>query len=269
MLGKLIKYDLKALNRFMFIIHAFLLAAAILGRIFLTGRLDFRSQELNLTLLLTSYMLYLLVIVAASLGTYMVIAVRFYKSIFSDEGYLTNTLPVTRSSILLSKMISGGLWTVLDVCLIALSTYILLSTTFLKEMLITHQTDIIQELNFSNITELTHCIYIIVFIFIISALSALPIIYASIILGQLFENHKILGSVVVYFALTTLISLLSTILMGVTGLLKDAMTMANTSINFREYLMQLFTICTILTVSFAVVSYIVSHIVFNKKLNLS
>ena len=38
MLGKLIKYDMKALNRFLILIHGFLLFAALLVRFFLTGR---------------------------------------------------------------------------------------------------------------------------------------------------------------------------------------------------------------------------------------
>ena len=36
--------------------------------------------------------------------------VRFYKNFFTDEGYLTFTLPVKRSTLLLSKLTSGIIW---------------------------------------------------------------------------------------------------------------------------------------------------------------
>ena len=39
MLGKIIKYDMKAMNRFLIIIHAFLLIYAFFIRILITGRL--------------------------------------------------------------------------------------------------------------------------------------------------------------------------------------------------------------------------------------
>lgn len=45
MLGKLIKYDMKALNRFLILIHGFLLFAALLVRFFLTGACLWRRQR--------------------------------------------------------------------------------------------------------------------------------------------------------------------------------------------------------------------------------
>ena len=39
MLGKLLKYDMKSLNRFLIVLHTFLLLSALGIRIFLTGRI--------------------------------------------------------------------------------------------------------------------------------------------------------------------------------------------------------------------------------------
>ena len=43
----------------------------------------------------------------------------------------------------------------------------------------------------------------LLFFLIISAITSVLTIYVSIILGQLFSGHRILGAVVSYFALTT------------------------------------------------------------------
>lgn len=94
MLGKLIKYDMKALNRFLILIHGFLLFAALLVRFFLTGRVLVETPK-DGTLLGLSFLLFFLIIMGVSFGTFIVITVRFYKNLFSDEGYLTRTLPVT------------------------------------------------------------------------------------------------------------------------------------------------------------------------------
>ena len=130
MLGKLIKYDLKALNRFLILIHAFLLAASAACRLFITGRINADANELNQILLALSIIFYFILFIGVSWGTQIIIAVRFYKNIFSDEGYLTNTLPVTRGQLLLSKTIAGSIWSTIDAIFIYLCTFLLLATPY-------------------------------------------------------------------------------------------------------------------------------------------
>lgn len=79
MLGKLLKYDMKSLNRFLIVLHAFLLLSALGIRIFLTGRIV-ADNTAEGTILGLSFLLYILVITAANFGTFIVIAVRFYKT---------------------------------------------------------------------------------------------------------------------------------------------------------------------------------------------
>lgn len=55
MLGKLIKYDLKALNPILIFVHAFLLLAALCIRIFISGRLFNCSRSKFLTKLLKTF----------------------------------------------------------------------------------------------------------------------------------------------------------------------------------------------------------------------
>lgn len=109
MLGKLIKYDLKSTSRILVIIHVFLILSALFMRFLITGRVEedlfmaSGGSDVFYTLLV---MVYTLVIIGASFATCMVVAIRFYRHLFSDEGYLTNTLPVKRSTHLLAKTIS-------------------------------------------------------------------------------------------------------------------------------------------------------------------
>ena len=103
MLRKLIKYDMKALNRFLIIVHAFLILAAILGRIFITSRAGSGSGEWNATILVLGFALCFLLLTGATYTTAIVAAVRFYRNMFSDEGYLTHTLPVSTDTLLLRR----------------------------------------------------------------------------------------------------------------------------------------------------------------------
>lgn len=63
----------------------------------------------------------------ACVGVLNVLAyMRFYKNLFTDEGYLTFTLPVKRSTLLISKMLNIAIWSVgslilLGVCIAAVA----------------------------------------------------------------------------------------------------------------------------------------------------
>ena len=60
---------------------------------------------------------------AFSLLTAILIFIRYFKNFFTDEGYLTFTLPVKRSQLLMSKIISG--------CAIYGATLLLIGVEFL------------------------------------------------------------------------------------------------------------------------------------------
>ena len=55
MLGKLIKYDMKSLNRFLPVMHFFVLLSALLIRLFITGRIQpsLSGSQLDFLLIIT------------------------------------------------------------------------------------------------------------------------------------------------------------------------------------------------------------------------
>ena len=106
MLKKLIKYDYKAVLKYWWIAALSSLAFAFVGG----GCITILNSEKELTgnaLVLATLGMVLVIIsfVAFILLSEIFIFLRFYKNLFTDEGYLTFTLPVKRSSILSSKLI--------------------------------------------------------------------------------------------------------------------------------------------------------------------
>ena len=128
MLGKLLKYDLKYGSRFFILLHGILLAACILGRLLFFERLDFDAgSDIIAPYIILATSLYVLLFTAVSLGTAALLAVRFYRNLFTDEGYLSWTLPATPVEQLWAKLFSGTIWYILDILILALSLVILLS----------------------------------------------------------------------------------------------------------------------------------------------
>ena len=271
MLGKLIKYDLKSLNRFLVMIHALLLLTALLIRYFLTGQINSSTPQ-NSLLLALSITLYVLILIAVSFATAIIITIRFYKNLFSDEGYLTHTLPVTRGQHLLSKTIAGSIWSCLDIFFIFASLYIVSATPYISIMLKEQWAEMIEELGFTDLS-MSPAALIALFIGFIcfSAVSNVITYYASVALGQLVPGHKILGAIAAYFALNTGLSIITLLMMSIFGLFiapSYSTYMNSSSFSYSVYLLDSMKLSTTIAFITAIILYIVTYYILNKKTNL-
>lgn len=107
MLKKLIKYDLKFMLKLWWIAALAALVLSAAGAVFI--RIISSDRELPVIIYVVA-MLSLFVMALALMAFVILSAIiiygRFYKNFFTDEGYLTFTLPVTRGQLLNSKLIS-------------------------------------------------------------------------------------------------------------------------------------------------------------------
>lgn len=273
MLGKLIKYDLKSTSPILIIIHAFLLIASLMIRFFLTGHLlaenvDLNDPQYGVTLTL-AVILYVLLITGVSFGAYFVIIIRFYKNLYSDQGYLTHTLPVTGGQLLLSKTISGSIWGLIDTLLIGLSVYIVTTTPYVTQIFHENISEIRTALGFTGAYASVSfgTVFAIMILFsLLSVIANIIMYYASVSIGHLFPGHKILGAIAAYFVLNTIISMLSALLLIVFGLFGNMMNIPE-SYNMLEYFIHTLTISVVLSVIISAILYTVSYWII-KKINL-
>ena len=150
MLRKLIKYDLKSMNRILIIIHVFLLLAAAAVRVFFTERFHLVHVESGAYLAL-AFILFSLLASGVSFATEILIAIRFYKNLFSYEGYLTHTLPATRSQHLAAKTIAGTFWMFLDQILLLVSIFFVIATSDVVKLYHESQDVLLAELQLSGL----------------------------------------------------------------------------------------------------------------------
>ena len=116
---KLLKHDFKALLRVIIPINIIILASAIIGCLSLTvlfnmdnGQETYSSffylvRELTTIGAYLTLMAVLIALSAAFFATLIVICVRYYKNMITDEAYLTFTLPRSTGKIFASKFITG------------------------------------------------------------------------------------------------------------------------------------------------------------------
>ena len=111
MLGKLMKYDMKYMARILPWIY--LGAGVLSGIVALLSALSIKSgADVFISYALITAIPLFLTIAAISVCSTIFMMVRIYKNMFSDEGYLTFTLPVKKSSIIWSKLLTGAVWNV-------------------------------------------------------------------------------------------------------------------------------------------------------------
>ena len=128
MLKKLLKYDFKAVFRYWWMLLPTLPVLSILLGLairFLMSEEYLEGDTLLASLLVMAAVLFLffgiILVSASALVTPILSLIRFYKHLYTDEGYLTFTLPVKRSTLLLSKVLNATIFNAMYVLLFSIS----------------------------------------------------------------------------------------------------------------------------------------------------
>lgn len=116
MLGKLIAYEVRGVWKPALIILVIMAVAGVAGSMSLatvdtlTDNYSYSSSSVttDLSVVLTLFTLFAGFIVwAGVVGLFIVAVVRFYRTMFTDEGYLTLTLPVSTAALVMAKYLAG------------------------------------------------------------------------------------------------------------------------------------------------------------------
>ena len=218
MLGKLLKHEFKAVNRLMIPLHLALVIVTILGRSYIQMAMSNAGQELlneNLWFSIMSGTLaafYIIALIAVCIVTQLYLKVlRPRKNLFSDEGYLTHTLPATAASHIWSKLIVCCVWTLVDVLLIMLSIFAM----FINKSILRDFGELWHELmvSFPDTFGVTVGIGVPTFLLaaLLDTIAGILVIYMCLAIGHSFNSHKIMASIGIYVGYTAVSSLITSI----------------------------------------------------------
>lgn len=125
MFAKLLKHEWKSSSRILGILSLAALGVGVLGavvmRIITNLEMKPDSSDLLIAVLGMLLLFMFLALVAYVAGTGILLLYRFYKSKFTDEGYLTFTLPVTSHQIFLSSFLNIAAWTAISLLVMVVS----------------------------------------------------------------------------------------------------------------------------------------------------
>ena len=197
-----------------------------------------------------------------SAGSLFFLVYRFYKRCFTDEGYLTFTLPVTSHQILLSSFLNtiiGELIMLAAVCL-SVAIAVLLFLTAFPENLIWADVSVGLKEAFSqmwaSLAEHIDVLASMTVTGIIGALSELIVLMLAVTIGAMIaKKNKILAAVGVYY--------------GISILQSFALTFANLSVVDKQTVLGLFSVTSLTSLVIGIGGYFLMHYLTDKKLNLT
>ena len=229
MLGKLLKYEMKASARTLLPLYLGTLIVAVIcavqaammvgtgnvnGGWWIEGPLD--SGVITGFI----FLLFFALCVAIMVLTAMIAIQRFNKSLIGDEGYLMFTLPVTHTQLLNSKLIASLLWVVVGTIVMGLASLIIFMPVFLAvpDMDWAYFWNEVQYM-LSQYNPFSQ-IALSVVAGLLTIVATILTVYLSIMIGQMEQcsKYRVAVSVVMFFVINWLFSLIGTSVLNVLSL---------------------------------------------------
>ena len=271
MVKKLLKYEFTAMLRKILPIALVVLGTAVLNRIIQFFESDHSTYQI---VFWSSVVLLVVSCVVLLVGTLWITVSRFYRNIYTNEGYLTLSLPVTADQHLGTKLLTAVCCGAISLAVCILAAMIAMSGSMLVEVIRAELYLFREAAGYIGRGHL--CFYITEFLLmlLLSEIKTVLVLYACVSLGQLGKKNKNRPARAVgfffiyYFAMQAL----ATIFMIVFAALEISGALQNIiewiELHSRASVHILFCFIIIWSAGFSVVYYLISRHVLTKKLNL-
>ena len=222
MLGKLLKYDLKWIYKGVIVFYILSIVFSIIGRSFL---------EINNSLIFNvlgqiCVGVAISMVVNVLINNFIRVWGRFIRNCYKDESYLTHTLPVSKKTIFLSKVLSAIITMITSAVIIV----VCVSICYYSESTIEW---IKQSLDFVAATYNSTVIgflIVVISVFFLEMIFALLAGFIGIIIGYKSNNFKAGKSVVYGFIAYMIPQILTIAIIFILGLFnQDIMNLFNTT----------------------------------------
>ena len=219
MILKLFKYDFMNIGKKLIPFYIAALVIGVINRfLLLTSNISRMEREGNFLAMFGSpflYAAYFLVIMGIFFMTVFIIISRYSSSIYGNEGYLTNTLPLNPSQIILAKLINFLIWILISYFIIFVSLFILFPFDFFLR-------NVIYEPEFyEGLKKLTKLIFSSKYGFLFalqfiynffSHIQNILILFLSVAIANLFKSYKVVAGVIAFFLISTVFSFIASII---------------------------------------------------------
>ena len=262
MLGKLLKYDFKNLYKTLLPIYLITIVITIL-----TVILNNLSDTSNLfatlnVLMILSYVVILMVLVV---GTFFLSIRDFYLDFATERGYLTNTLPVKKSTIITSKFITGVTTMITSIVVMFISILILVIGNGEWSSFASGIANFFKDIP----TDAVVMLILITVLMIVAYISGLAVCYLSIALGQLKNTNKLGFSFLAYIVIYIIYEMYFTFSLALIGMISpDFVRSLDNEVGAIASVNILFAILIGLVIIITAIITPITNYILKNKLNL-
>ena len=260
MIAKLMKYDIKNMMRILVYIYVVSIGLSIITRILNIWsdiQVLFLIKEIFAGL---TYSAVGSVIINAFAHVLKVLVCSFYK----DESYLTHTLPVKKSELLLSKYLSGLVVVLCSVAIAFVSLAIVLYSPEFMDMLGVLLEMVVAGFNMSVSTFIT----IFVLLVFVQLCAMMSMVFVAVVKGNMYNSKRaikgLLWFVVCYMATMCAMLLVILAVFAIQG--NVSMFLSETL--SQQAFMSIIVVCLVVYMLASVVFYIIANRLFNKGVNV-
>ncbi len=153
--------------------------------------------------------IYFVMIAALSITSTLYFFIRFYKNLYTDQGYLMHTLPVTEHELIWSKTFVAMIWRVISTVVAVAAVFTLIASMIGKDFW-DGLGEAFDEISV-NIGSGKGVLVIVLFLIgsIASTLFSIFMGYTAVSIGQQFAKNRALASIGVYLGMNFAINLIT------------------------------------------------------------
>lgn len=262
MLNKLLKYDLKYVYKVLVVFYILSLIFSIFTRVLFLfdDSIIFNVLAHICSGVTISFIFNILI------NNIMRLWSRFIKNIYSDESYLTHTLPVKKNLIYISKFLSSVITMFTSAATILLVLFI---AYYSKENLeiVKNSLDLLATVYNSTVINLLLVIFLMLFI---EMVFIIQVGYVGILLGHKSLNNRVLKSIIYGFGCYILTQILSLIIIFLVGFFnRDIMNLFVTNDMININIIKIIMVCAIILYGgYLYIYYIVGFKLFKKGIDV-
>lgn len=284
MLKKLLKHEWKSVSKVLLPVNLGIILITAIGCIILNTHIFDKKESLPIALFMLIF--YVLSLMTFASITLIYVYVRFYKNLFTAEGYLMHTLPVTPIQLFHSKLIVGFAWSAFNTLLTLLSSAALgfsvaLSIANEESLNVLYRFFADGSISNNNLEEtfsfaemfgyppITFFILLLLML-LTGCLTSILMGYLSILLGQLMEKFKLAASIGFYIAIYLIMQTVTSIaiLLPNSNVLVNAMDNDSGIYFMNVFYRNLFPASIISQLILSIIFYLASYFLIRRNVNL-
>ena len=276
-LGKLIKYDFMDASK---LIIPFYIGMGVMGiviRVFwfilLNEKIDERVRISTGVFQFMSYFGYVIAIIGIILMTYYAVIIRYYRSIYGNEGYLTNTLPIETYEIILAKLLTFFSWFVVNGIIIFFTFWFIIPVEGIFKANI-FRPEVLREIEMFLRHSVGTALIIGIISMLVMTIEKILFLFLCVSIANMVKSYRILTGVGAYIILGGVINLIKRMILTVSYIF-DIKNYSNSynntdleTLRTFEYIFNTNLGLIFISIIFSIILFFIVNYLLKNKLNL-